>query len=440
MMYWMFSSPINLSDPDPQAVLGVLGSQDPTRWRLFRWAQGGYTEYPQTAERMAVIPGRSFWLISSYDVLICGLEGTSQCLTDPVVIRIESGWNQIACPFDFPVEWDAVTKPPTLSSPFLYSPDTDTGYEPATQLIPWEGYFVENLSGAPDSLIVPPVPTLVGSSPSNSQKSHPWTQGHGLSQDSDRWRVFFEVRSPASLRRFEVAVHPDASPKRDPFDVAMPPAPPTSSMVLSLRNDESVDPIVRMYRDVVPAVSDLARWNLSIAGPEAWGPLEFSASIDPLLPPDHRLFVIENATGVFEELVQGESAHFTRIPGAAASSESQREFTIIGGHREAVLASDAVREILSPAVTRITDVFPNPANPGAVVVFEIPRPGPTLISVYDAGGRLIRRQDLGHLETARHVMTWNGDNAEGSPVSSGVYFIRVESGGMSMTRRIVVVG
>jgi hypothetical protein len=58
--------------------------------------------------------------------------------------------------------------------------------------------------------------------------------------------------------------------------------------------------------------------------------------------------------------------------------------------------------------------------------------------VLDVLGREIARVADGHEPAGSFAMTWNGDGPSG-PVAPGVYFVRFEAGGESVTKRVVVV-
>jgi flagellar hook assembly protein FlgD len=60
------------------------------------------------------------------------------------------------------------------------------------------------------------------------------------------------------------------------------------------------------------------------------------------------------------------------------------------------------------------------------------------VTVHDAAGRSLRALADGDRSVGRHFATWDGADASGRPVASGVYFVRMESnGGATETRRIV---
>ncbi len=81
---------------------------------------------------------------------------------------------------------------------------------------------------------------------------------------------------------------------------------------------------------------------------------------------------------------------------------------------------------------------PNPFNPSSVIAFELPAPGRVSLRIYDATGRLVRSLVDGMLERGRHDVEWSGEDELGHAAGSGVYIYRLETGGMSLTRRMVL--
>jgi hypothetical protein len=82
--------------------------------------------------------------------------------------------------------------------------------------------------------------------------------------------------------------------------------------------------------------------------------------------------------------------------------------------------------------------WPSPFTGSVSVSFELPRPSRVRVTVHDAAGRSLRALADGDRSVGRHFATWDGADASGRPVASGVYFVRMESnGGATETRRIV---
>jgi flagellar hook assembly protein FlgD len=60
------------------------------------------------------------------------------------------------------------------------------------------------------------------------------------------------------------------------------------------------------------------------------------------------------------------------------------------------------------------------------------------LAVYDAGGRQVTvLVDEAHA-AGRHTARWDGRDAVGRDVADGVYFVRLEAGDRSMSRKLVV--
>ena len=65
------------------------------------------------------------------------------------------------------------------------------------------------------------------------------------------------------------------------------------------------------------------------------------------------------------------------------------------------------------------------------------------IAVYDSAGQTVRRLELGDLPAGSYrakgkAAYWDGRDALGAPAASGVYFVRIEAGSFSETRRMVL--
>jgi YVTN family beta-propeller protein len=97
--------------------------------------------------------------------------------------------------------------------------------------------------------------------------------------------------------------------------------------------------------------------------------------------------------------------------------------------------------VVSPQVaTRLWMVGANPASAAANVRFEVGRPGPVRLAVYDVRGRLVRDLLGATLQPAGVAsVAWDLRDGNGRPVPAGVYFIRLLGTGEAIGRRITVV-
>ena len=83
-------------------------------------------------------------------------------------------------------------------------------------------------------------------------------------------------------------------------------------------------------------------------------------------------------------------------------------------------------------------ILPNPFSANALIVFDLPRRAEVRVAIYDIAGRAIREMDLGKTPTGVHQIAWDGLDRYGRPVSTGVYFVRVVSGDVTSTAKVVL--
>jgi hypothetical protein len=74
------------------------------------------------------------------------------------------------------------------------------------------------------------------------------------------------------------------------------------------------------------------------------------------------------------------------------------------------------------------NVQPNPLQGSAVIELDVPTSGPVQLDIYDIQGRKVAALIDAYKEAGRHNATWNGDDLNGAPVASGVYFCRARVG------------
>jgi hypothetical protein len=84
-------------------------------------------------------------------------------------------------------------------------------------------------------------------------------------------------------------------------------------------------------------------------------------------------------------------------------------------------------------------VFPNPLNPSATIAWRLARPGALRVDLYDVGGRHLRTLFDGQVGETAGTLDWDGRDARGRAVASGVYLVRLRDGAGAVTSRRVVV-
>ncbi|HEU4929591.1 MAG TPA: FlgD immunoglobulin-like domain containing protein, partial [Candidatus Krumholzibacteria bacterium] len=91
-----------------------------------------------------------------------------------------------------------------------------------------------------------------------------------------------------------------------------------------------------------------------------------------------------------------------------------------------------------PTALRLGQNQPNPFNPYTTIHFDLPSRGEIELVVYDATGARVSTIASGAYEAGPHDVRWNGTDAFGARVASGVYFYRLRSNGAELARKMTL--
>ena len=92
----------------------------------------------------------------------------------------------------------------------------------------------------------------------------------------------------------------------------------------------------------------------------------------------------------------------------------------------------------APGVVRLLPGRPNPSSATFRTRQYVPREGRFRLSVLDVQGRVIRVLEDRPLSPGWHDSLWDGRDASGSEVGSGVYVLRIEGGGETAVQKLVL--
>lgn len=91
-----------------------------------------------------------------------------------------------------------------------------------------------------------------------------------------------------------------------------------------------------------------------------------------------------------------------------------------------------------PLVTELKAVYPNPFNPQVLIPYSLAQNLPVNIRIFNSRGQLQMTYDPGVQARGNYTVTWNGTDLDGQPASSGVYYIIMNTGQDTMTRKAVL--
>ena len=96
-----------------------------------------------------------------------------------------------------------------------------------------------------------------------------------------------------------------------------------------------------------------------------------------------------------------------------------------------------------PEQTALLTNYPNPFNPETWIPYQLSEPANVKLTIYDIQGRVVRDLDLGHQRAGMYhdqsrAAYWDGKNAVGEPVASGLYFYTLTAGEFTATRKMLI--
>ena len=96
-----------------------------------------------------------------------------------------------------------------------------------------------------------------------------------------------------------------------------------------------------------------------------------------------------------------------------------------------------------PEKTSLLPNYPNPFNPETWIPYQLAKSADVTLTIYDIRGHVVRKLDLGHQRAGIYqnrvrAAHWDGKNAVGEHVASGVYFYTLQAGDFSATRKMLI--
>lgn len=82
--------------------------------------------------------------------------------------------------------------------------------------------------------------------------------------------------------------------------------------------------------------------------------------------------------------------------------------------------------------------YPNPFNSGTVIEFALPRAHEVDLRLYNLAGQEVLQLATGARETGLYSLLWDGTDAQGQLLASGVYLYRLETGDRTLTRSLLL--
>jgi len=81
--------------------------------------------------------------------------------------------------------------------------------------------------------------------------------------------------------------------------------------------------------------------------------------------------------------------------------------------------------------------YPNPFNPSTTISFKIPQKSKVFLEILDIFGKRIKTLIDDEIESGEYKIIWDGTDEYNNRVSAGIYFYRLSSGKISLTKKMV---
>ncbi|MCH8123097.1 MAG: T9SS type A sorting domain-containing protein, partial [Bacteroidetes bacterium] len=430
--YRMVSVPLELENPQIEAVLDDYGPYDPTRWRIFRWDSNSQAlvEHPSISDSFT--PCIAFWLItldgSGFSVDGgTSLDPFSECGTSS--FSFKPGWNQFGIPRAYPIDWEDVLKFGELDDPVNFNA-TIEGSDPYTYnvstLVPWDGYWVNN-PGTQDVLVT---------FPSVESSGTPGKQSSALaflanSEYAIQLRASIPDRELVDEHNY-LGFSKNASNGKDRMDFAE--APGIGSFVrLSLTEDD-----VRLAGNFKKYDLDGAAWQFEVTAEFPDGiPLNgehVRVKILELLPrlPSQEIYIInEDEDRRVRPTAESFSVSLTR------ERPIVHYRIIVGTPEYAAEISDGVS--LVPQSFALEQNYPNPFNPTTQIRYQLSESSHVVLEIFNSLGQRINVLVDSDQGVGWYEVTWDSRDSSGQRAASGVYFYRLRAEDVMLSKPMLLI-
>lgn len=407
--YQIISIPAQLEDNLIASIFEPsLGAYDETKWRLVRYQGGRNVDYQAGLTR--INQGESYWFNSVSEVSVKPGASTVARANQsaPFILSLTQGWNQIATPYPFAIDWDDVLaangNPTGVGKYKVYVPSS-INFAESNNLQPFSGGFVFTDQARTLNLPV----TLKNTA---GRRKAPEFIGSDISSTS--WTVPIQVSQGRALNPLgSIGMRPEAKAGKDDFDdITLPRF--VKYLELNSYHHEFLAP--RFSKDIVPTAEE-HRWNLTIESNFDEGDITLSwAGVD---------LGANNAQLILYDPAQGVLLDMKKVKTHTIRNTDRHEVEILYS-RENSIAVEGAFVLGKP--------YPNPSS--LEVSFNVFSwsPSHTKLEVYDMMGRKVFLEETDLRGKQMKTLTW--DSHENGKAQSGVYIYKIISTSSEKTNTI----
>lgn len=407
--YQVISIPFKLNNNSIAEIFEpVLGAYDKTKWRLVRYQNGKNTDYKAGINNIE--QGKSYWFNSVDEVSIKPGAGTTpnNNQSAPFNLPLAQGWNQIATPYPFAIDWDdvlAANGNPAVG-PYKIFNSNELSFAPSNSMKPYEGGFVFADNAVPSLSF----PVTLKNTAGGRLK-----QNDELSTDIDAtaWVLPLQLVQDEVVNQGGIGMHPQASPGKDRFDDVTVPRF-IQYLETNFYHHEFFWP--KFSRDVVPA-TDEYEWNLTIES-NGSGPIELRWNASAIAKAQSAVYLVDEQDARVLDMRVASSATF--------ANTDKKELKLVYTHKGEY----------TPSRTKLGTPWPNPATHEVNIPFVLAGSNQRYrveADVFDMKGVKVATLTGADLQAGAHVTTWDMKDGSGNDLPNAIYIIKLRVNGRYLT-------
>ena len=136
-------------------------------------------------------------------------------------------------------------------------------------------------------------------------------------------------------------------------------------------------------------------------------------------------------------------SHFTAAQLQGWLTEARASGDTSHIYQRGIAVVEQLLAMFAPKETALFPNYPNPFNPETWIPYQLSKSADVTLTIYDIQGRVVRSLDLGHqragmYQTRPRAAYWDGRNAQGELVASGLYFYTLTAGDFTATRKMLI--
>jgi glucuronoarabinoxylan endo-1,4-beta-xylanase len=123
------------------------------------------------------------------------------------------------------------------------------------------------------------------------------------------------------------------------------------------------------------------------------------------------------------------------------NSDTTRQFSALtnsSGQYSIRITTSVSQHDNQPKDFTLEQNYPNPFSSSTVISYKLDTASDALITIYDILGREVRKISTGSKPSGVHQVVWDGLNNSGERVSAGIYFYRLQEGGKTQVRKMIL--